>query len=95
MFAHYMTGMLLPSYQLAVNHYYLSHPNYYVFRDNADFVVRSILKEKFFEDYYVQIAGSGAGEEEEDDDDSIFDSDDDEDDEATLAEIEELFERSW
>ncbi|PHU10155.1 hypothetical protein BC332_22015 [Capsicum chinense] len=84
----------MPSYQLAVNHYYLSHPNYYVFRDNADFVVRSILKEKFFEDYYVQIAGSGAGEEEEDDDDSIFDSDDDEDEEATLAEIE-LFERSW
>ncbi|PHT27779.1 hypothetical protein CQW23_32602 [Capsicum baccatum] len=83
----------MPSYQLAVNHYYLSNPNYYVFRDNADFVVRSILKEKLFEDYYVQIAG--AGEEEEDDDDSIFDSDDDEDDEATLAEIEELFERSW
>ncbi|KAM3377839.1 disease resistance protein RPP2B [Capsicum galapagoense] len=85
----------MPSYQLAVNHYYLSHPNYYVFHDNADFVVRSILKEKLFEDYYVQIAGSGAGEEEEDDDDSIFDSNDDEDDEATLAEIEELLERSW
>ncbi|PHT34949.1 hypothetical protein CQW23_26749 [Capsicum baccatum] len=57
-------------------------------------VVRSILKENLFEDYYVQTAGSEGGvEEEDDDDDSIidYDDDDDEDEEATLAEIEEFF----
>ncbi|XP_006358466.1 TMV resistance protein N-like isoform X1 [Solanum tuberosum] len=83
----------MPLYQLAVHHYYLSHPEYYVMRDNADFVVRAILNEKLFEDYDVQTAGSGA--EEEDDDDSIFDYDEDEDEEAALAELEELLERSW
>ncbi|PHT70302.1 hypothetical protein T459_25406 [Capsicum annuum] len=60
-------------------------------------VVRSILKENLFEDYYVQTASSESGveeEEEEDGDDNILDYDDDDDDEekeATLAEIEELF----
>ncbi|XP_060167556.1 disease resistance protein TAO1-like [Lycium barbarum] len=89
----------MPSHQLAVHRYYLSHPDYYVIRDNADLVVRSILNEKLFEDDYVQTAGSGssdeAGPEEEDDDDSIFDYDEDEDDEATLAELEKILQRSW
>ncbi|KAM3264004.1 hypothetical protein P3L10_000998 [Capsicum annuum] len=86
----------MPSYQLAVHHFYLSYPDYYVFHDNANFVVRSILKEKLFEDYYVQTVGSGVWVEEEDDDDNIFDfDDDDEDEKAILAEKEELFEKSW
>ncbi|PHT27312.1 hypothetical protein CQW23_33082 [Capsicum baccatum] len=56
-------------------------------------VVRSILKENYFENYYVQTASpEGRVEEEEDDDDSILDYDNnDEDEEATLVEIEELF----
>ncbi|XP_059313455.1 disease resistance protein RPV1-like isoform X1 [Lycium ferocissimum] len=93
-----MVGFM-PSYQLAVHRYYLSHPDYFVIRDNADSVVRSILNDKLFEDDYVQTAGSGssdeAGPEEVDDDDSIFDYDEDEDDEATLAELEKILQRSW
>ncbi|KAF3633766.1 hypothetical protein FXO38_25398 [Capsicum annuum] len=82
----------LPLYQLVVHHFYLSHPDYYVFHDDTNFVVRSILKEKLFKDCYVHTVGSGVGVEKEDDNDSIFDfDDDDEDEEATLAEIEELF----
>ncbi|PHU02077.1 hypothetical protein BC332_27328 [Capsicum chinense] len=46
-------------------------------------------------DSLPNIAGSGAGVEKEDEDDSIFNFDDDEDKEATLVEIEKLFERSW
>ncbi|PHT67416.1 hypothetical protein T459_26903 [Capsicum annuum] len=46
-------------------------------------------------DSLPNIAGSGAGVEKEDEDDSIFNFDDDEDKEATLIEIEKLFERSW
>ncbi|KAK4339837.1 hypothetical protein RND71_041299 [Anisodus tanguticus] len=55
----------MPSYQLAVHRYYLSHPDYYVIRDNADLVVRSVLNEKLFEDDYVRTAdiqASGAGD---------------------------------
>ncbi|PHT75748.1 hypothetical protein T459_19270 [Capsicum annuum] len=54
-------------------------------------VVRSILKENLFEDYYVQTVGSEGGVEEEDNNDNIRDYDDDDNEEATLAEIEELF----
>ncbi|KAJ8572690.1 hypothetical protein K7X08_009201 [Anisodus acutangulus] len=78
----------MPSYQLAVRRYYLSHPDYYVIRDNADLVVRSILNENWSSD--------GVGlKEEEDDDDSVCEYNEDEDDEATLAELEEMLQISW
>ncbi|KAK4378746.1 hypothetical protein RND71_000608 [Anisodus tanguticus] len=78
----------MPSYQLAVHRYYLSHPDYYVIRDNADLVVRSILNENWSSDG-VEL------KEEEDGDDSICDYNEDEDDEATLAELEEMLQISW
>lgn len=49
----------MPSHQLAVNHYYLSHPEYFVMQDNAGTVLRSTLNEKLFGDYDVLTAGSG------------------------------------
>ncbi|PHT39826.1 hypothetical protein CQW23_18680 [Capsicum baccatum] len=61
-----------------------------------DYQFEESVMEGFVPSYQLETAGSGAGIEEEDNGDSIFDfDDDDEDEDATLAAIEELFERSW
>ncbi|PHT31358.1 hypothetical protein CQW23_27695 [Capsicum baccatum] len=88
LFSSYKIKMFLPQgwYEQGIFSTFISRnkiPSWFIKLD-----VRSILKENFFGDYYMQTEGSKDGvEEEENDDDSIldYDEDDDEDEEATLA----------